>query len=179
MKSHPSTSLWHYTGRARPEWAREPGPGQESVWDYPRPPRIVPDAREILVRIGELELAHTCRSVRVLETASPPTFYLPPQDVRQALLAPAQGTSHCEWKGDACYFDFVSGASRVPRIAWTYPDPCPGFDSIRGWIGFFPSLAECFVDGERVRPQPGGFYGGWLTDEIVGPVKGNPGSSGW
>jgi uncharacterized protein (DUF427 family) len=149
------------------------------VWDYPRPPRIVPDAREVVVRVDDFELARTRLSVRVLETASPPTFYLPPEDVRVERLVAAAGRSRCEWKGEARYFDYVGDGVRVPRIAWCYPDPFPEFASIRGWLAFYPHLADCSVAGIAVEPQPSAFYGGWVTPEIVGPMKGEPGSEGW
>ena len=170
---------WRHRGGTRPEWAIEPGPGQESVWDYPRPPRIALESREVVVRVGAFELARSNASVRILETASPPTFYLPPDDVETETLHPVDGPSACEWKGLARYFEFRRDDDRVERIAWAYLDPYPEFDSIRGYFAFYPARAECFVDGERVRPQPGQFYGGWMTDEIVGPVKGEPGSESW
>ncbi len=179
MPSRPPIPLWRYRGQERPPWALEPGPGQESVWDYPRPPRLEPDARCVVVRVGSHELARSERAIRILETASPPTFYLPPEDVDLAALEAASGGSHCEWKGTARYFDYSKDGVRLEAFAWSYPDPFPEFEAIRDFLSFYPARAECLVDGERVRPQPGGFYGGWLTDEIVGPVKGDPGSSGW
>ncbi|MEM9177408.1 MAG: DUF427 domain-containing protein [Myxococcota bacterium] len=166
---------WALRGQARPAFAQEPGPGEESVWDYPRPPRIVADPRPVEVRFGERVLASTSRAVRVLETASPPTFYIPPDDVDLATLAESGRTSICEWKGQAVDFDLVGGPESV---AWCYPRVFPEFASIAGWIAFYPARVECLVAGERVRPQPGGYYGGWITDEIKGPVKGEPGISG-
>lgn len=166
---------WAWRGDRRPSFADQPGPGQESVWDYPRPPRIEPDARKIVVRFDARVIADTRRAVRVLETASPPTFYLPPEDVETALLRPSGGASHCEWKGEAEDLDLIEG----PRsAAWRYPRTYPEFASLRDWVAFYPAKLECLVDDQRVRPQPGGFYGGWITDEIVGPVKGEPGISG-
>jgi uncharacterized protein (DUF427 family) len=170
--------MWTYHGQRRPDFAEEPGPGQESVWDYPRPPRIVPDSREVVVRHGKDELARTVRGVRVLETASPPTFYIPPEDVSRALLVSAPGSSFCEWKGRAVYFSLAS-APELGSVGWSYPEPTRPFQSIRGYLSFYPAKVSCFVDGERVRPQPGGFYGGWVTSEIVGPFKGKPGTGGW
>jgi len=167
---------WQYDGRVRPPFAVVPGPGQESVWDYPRPPRLAADTRLVEVRHGEIVIATTRAAQRVLETASPPSFYLPPADVTEGVLVPAPGTSHCEWKGRARYWALHEGGTPV---AWTYDDPTPAFASIRGWFGFYPARVACHVDGERVRPQPGGFYGGWLTREIVGPVKGAPGTGHW
>lgn len=170
---------WQNTGRSRPAFALEPGPGQESVWDYPRPPAIAPDERLVEVRSGERLIAATRGAVRILETASPPTFYLPGDDVDTSLLAPAPGASWCEWKGDARYWKLAFDGAPAHAVAWDYPDPNPGFAAIKQYISFYPGRVACYVDGERVRPQPGGFYGGWLTDEIVGPVKGEPGTSGW
>ncbi len=167
---------WQYDGRRRPPFAEAPGPGRESVWDYPRPPRLAPDARLVEVRHGERPIAATRRAIRVLETASPPTFYLPPEDLSRGVLVPAPGSSHCEWKGRARYWALSEGGAPV---AWTYDDPTPAFAAIRGWFSFYPARVDCFVDGERVRPQPGGFYGGWLTDDISGPVKGEPGTGHW
>ena len=167
---------WQYDGRRRPPFAEAPGPGRESVWDYPRPPRLAPNARLVEVRHGERPIAATRRAIRVLETASPPTFYLPPEDLSRGVLVPAPGSSHCEWKGRARYWALSEGGAPV---AWTYDDPTPAFAAIRGWFSFYPARVDCFVDGERVRPQPGGFYGGWLTDDISGPVKGEPGTGHW
>jgi len=156
-----------------------PGAGQESVWDYPRPPRLSIDDREVVVRCGDLIVAATRRAIRVLETASPPTFYLPWSDVTPGLLEPAAGTSWCEWKGEARYWTLVSAGLRVERVAWSYPEPRPAFAAIREHVAFYASRLDCFVAGERVRPQPGGFYGGWITSDVVGPFKGDPGTSGW
>jgi uncharacterized protein (DUF427 family) len=167
---------WSNTGSARPPFAEVPGPGQESVWDYPRPPAYVPDARLIEVRADDLLVAATSRSIRVLETASPPTFYLPPDDVVPGTLVPAPGRSMCEWKGEAEYLALASGGGPV---AWRYPAPFPEFEPWAGWVGFYPGRIDCTVDGERVRPQPGGFYGGWITDDVVGPCKGDPGTEAW
>jgi uncharacterized protein (DUF427 family) len=165
---------WEFRGNERPDFALEPLEGQESVWDYPRPPVIVEDIREIEVRSvnGQL-LLKTNSARRLLETASPPTFYLPPEDLCVELI-PAVGSSFCEWKGVAEYFQFDN-----QRIAWRYPSPFETFESVAGWICFYPALTLCKVDGERVRAQAGGFYGGWVTNEIIGPYKGEPGTSGW
>jgi uncharacterized protein (DUF427 family) len=171
--------LWKHRGQNRPAFAIEPGPGQESVWDYPRPPRLVPDRRLVEVRAGELTVARSTRAVRVLETASPPTFYLPREDVRTDLLRPAPGSSFCEWKGRAGYFDLVVGETVIERAAWTYERPFEAFSGIASHVSFYPGRVACSVDGERVRAQAGGFYGGWITDEILGPYKGEPGTGGW
>ncbi|MGB0621267.1 MAG: DUF427 domain-containing protein [Myxococcota bacterium] len=166
---------WDYRGQRRPDFAEAPGLGQESVWDYPRPPRIIADPRRVEVRFGTRVIAATTRAVRVLETASPPTFYVPPEDVDIAALVPSGRRSLCEWKGEAVDFDLVDGPGSV---AWCYPRVFPEFAGIAGWFAFYPSRLECFVADERARPQPGGYYGGWLTEEIVGPVKGEPGITG-
>lgn len=171
-------SAWRHRGRDRPPFAVEPGPGQESVWDYPRPPRIEPDARRVLVRHGERVLADSSRCLRVLETASPPTFYVPPDDVARELLAPADGSSFCEWKGAARYWSLRAAPSAAP-VAWTYDDPLPEFSALRGHFAFYPARLECRVGGQRAEPQPGGFYGGWVTPDVVGPFKGEPSSAGW
>ncbi len=162
---------WLYRGQTRPAFAIGPGPGQESVWDYPRPPRIEPDRRRVSVYWGETVLAATRSAVRVLETAGPPTFYLPPEDVATEHLRPTPQGSHCEWKGNAAFFDVIGGPEQA---AWTYPDPYPEFASIAGWFAFYPTGLACHVGEERVRPQPGAYYGGWITSEVVGPFKGGP-----
>jgi uncharacterized protein (DUF427 family) len=172
--------MWQYNGSQRPPNVDVPAAGQESVWDYPRPPRLAPDARHVVVRMGACILADTHRAVRVLETASPPTFYLPPEDIDQTLLVAEPGVSLCEWKGAANYWTVVlPDGQRMEAVGWSYPRPKPAFAAIAGWLSFYPARLDCEVDGERVRPQPGGFYGGWLTDEIVGPVKGDPGTGHW
>lgn len=172
--------MWKYTGSERPPFASPPQLGQLSVWDFPRPPALLPYPRRVVVRARAVTLADSDRAVRIVETASPPTCYLPPDAVRLDLLREAAGSSCCEWKGIAAYLALapVDGiAGEV--VAWRYPNPRPAFAWIAGWIAFYPGRVECEVDGERVRPQPGGFYGGWLTDEIVGPVKGEPGTGHW
>ena len=172
--------MWQYTGSERPATDATPGPGQESVWDYPRPPRLAVDTRRVLVRAGAPIIADTRRAVRLLETASPPTFYLPPDDIDQTLIEATSGISMCEWKGAASYWTVVlPDGARLDAVGWSYPKPRPAFASIAGWLSFYPARLHCEVDGERVRPQPGGFYGGWLTDEIVGPVKGELGTGHW
>jgi uncharacterized protein (DUF427 family) len=146
---------WRFRGARRPAFAVPPNPDQESVWDYPRPPRIVRDGRLVEVRLGRRVIAKSRRALRVLETASPPTFYLPPEDVRSDLLAESGRESTCEWKGSALDLDLIEGPSSV---AWRYPHTYPEFETIAGWFSFYPAKLECFVSGERVRPQPGGFY---------------------
>lgn len=170
---------WRWHGQGRPPFAVEPGPGQESVWDYPRPPRVEPDPRPVRVEADGIEVAASGRALRVLETASPPTFYLPLSDVRHELLVPAAGRSYCEWKGPARYWSLQLPAGVRPQVGWTYPDPLAPFASLRDHVAFYPARVACFVDGARVEPQPGRFYGGWVTPELVGPFKGEPGSEGW
>ena len=170
---------WAHRGGARPSWAVEPGPGQESVWDYPRPPRLERDSRTVRVLHGDTLLAETRRALRVLETASPPTFYIPPQDVRKDLLVPGRGTSLCEWKGAASYWSLQLGAIEIRNVAWSYEKPFPEFVELAGYLGYYPAKVECYVDQHRVEAQAGGFYGGWITPEVVGPFKGESGTGGW
>jgi uncharacterized protein (DUF427 family) len=171
--------MWTYRGQKRPPFADEPAAGQESVWDYPRPPKLALDGRRVEVRLGKLIIADSIQTYRVLETASPPTFYIPPDDVRLQLLQPCPGSSICEWKGAAQYWALKrDGRSRQPA-GWFYPSPNAPFKAIAGYFSFYPARVECYVDGERVQPQPGEFYGGWVTHEIAGPFKGLPGTEHW
>ncbi|MEX1220268.1 MAG: DUF427 domain-containing protein [Solirubrobacterales bacterium] len=129
---------------------------------------------------GETTIASTERALRVCETAGAPVIYIPATDISPGLLQPAAGRgSYCEWKGAATYFDLITEDQVIPNAAWTYPAPSPGFDQISDHISFYPALVECRLGDELVRPQAGGFYGGWVTDEITGPIKGEPGSEGW
>ena len=151
------------------------GPGQESVWSYPRPPSAEVSTRRVVVEVAGSTIADTTRAVRVCETSHPPVYYVPRDDIADGVLQRAEGGSWCEWKGAATYWD-VHG---VEAAAWSYEDPTPGFELIRGYLAFSPAKLECLVDGERVRPQEGGFYGGWVTDDVVGPFKGGAGTWGW
>ena len=169
--------VWTNTGQQRPDFAVAPGPGQESVWDYPRPPALVRDNRAVEVKDGDCGIAHTTAAFRILETASPPTFYLPPADVDFELLVETRGNSICEWKGMAKYWALARDPDVL--VAWAYPRPRARFDRIKDYIAFYPGRVACYVDGERVRPQAGGFYGGWITSEVVGPFKGEPGTGHW
>jgi uncharacterized protein (DUF427 family) len=171
--------MWKYCGDERPPFAESPASGQESVWDYPRPPALRPDPRDIVVRSGATIIAESSASYRVLETASPPTFYIPPEDIRMEWLIEGDGMSYCEWKGAARYWSLTLPEGDLDNIAWSYSSPNPPFAAIAGYLSFYPGRIECYVGGERVRAQPGGFYGGWLTDDIAGPVKGPPGTSHW
>jgi uncharacterized protein (DUF427 family) len=153
-----------------------PGPGQESVWDYPRPPRVEPVRERVRVIADGVVIADSIRAQRVLETAGAPVYYLPREDVRMDRLRPTPRTTACEWKGSASYW----ATDSRPEVAWSYERPLPGFESIAGHLAFYASrVDEAWVGDERAIPQPGGFYGGWMTSRIVGPVKGEPGSSGW
>jgi uncharacterized protein (DUF427 family) len=161
-----------------------PGPGQESVWDYPRPPRLEQSGRELTVRAGEVLVARTSAAFRVLETSHPPTWYLPTTSIVDAVLRRSGAPSTtCEWKGPATYWDALladGGGERVIQGAvWSYERPTRPFLDIAGYLAFSPSDFECAVDGEIARPQEGGFYGGWITSDVVGPFKGIPGSWGW
>lgn len=171
--------MWEFRGGSRPSFATEPGPGQESVWDYPRPPALVPDSRLVVVTAGSKVIAESNRCIRALETASPPTFYIPSADVDAMSLLRVAGTSFCEWKGTAQYWALVNAQPRAEAIGWSYPRPSAAFANIADYYSFYPARVECFVDGERVRPQPGEFYGGWITNEVVGPFKGDPGTGRW
>jgi uncharacterized protein (DUF427 family) len=162
----------------------EPGPGQESAWDYPRPPRLEASSEHVVVRLAGTVVADTRRALRVLETSHPPTYYLPLADIAPGALRPAAGSSFCEWKGVAAYLDVVGGSGPdevvAERAAWTYPEPTPAFAGLRGYVALYPGrMDECTVDGEPVRAQDGGFYGGWVTSRVVGPFKGGAGSSSW
>jgi uncharacterized protein (DUF427 family) len=157
-----------------------PLPGQESVWDYPRPPRLEDFAGVITVDLGGQTIASTTRGWRVLETSHPPTYYLPRDCFVDGVLRPTSGSSWCEWKGLASYFDLVTGSARAPAAAWTYLTPTAGFEPIAGAVAVMAGAVDrCTVNGETVEPQPGGFYGGWVTTWVRGPFKGVPGSRGW
>ena len=165
---------------ARPERI-EPGPGQESVWDYPRPHRVEPTTRRVRIVHAGATVADTTRAVRVLETSQPPAFYLPLDDVDASLLVPSATHTFCEWKGTAAYVDVVvPGAEPVADAGWTYPSPVPTFAELVDRYAFYAQkLDACFVDDERVAANEGSFYGGWITSEVVGPFKGGAGSWGW
>ncbi len=158
----------------------QPGPGQESVWDYPRPPHLENPEKRVKVVFGGVTIAYATRAKRVLETSHPPVYYIPSEDIRMEHLTLAEGTSFCEWKGAARYYDIATGERKEHRAAWFYPDPAPAYAELRDYVAFYPSLMDaCWVDGEKVRAQEGDFYGGWITPEIVGPFKGGPGTWGW
>ncbi len=156
------------------------GPGQESVWAYPRPPRLEPTGAVVEIWLGDERIACTTAAFRVLETSHPPSYYLPRDAFGTGTIEPAAGSSTCEWKGRARYLDLAGGGLRAPRAGWSYPHPTSAFAAIAGHIAVYPAAVQrCTVDGEVVVPQPGTFYGGWVTSAIRGPFKGIPGSEGW
>ena len=158
-----------------------PGPGQTSVWTYPRPPKLEEVQRHVVIVLGGETIAEARRAFRVLETSHPPTWYIDRAAFRDGALRPAGGSSFCEWKGNASYLDVVGGAGKIAaRAAWTYPRPNVEFAAIANHVALYAGMMDaCYVDGERVTPQPGGFYGGWITSDVSGPFKGIPGSMGW
>ncbi|MBA2550735.1 MAG: DUF427 domain-containing protein [Nocardioidaceae bacterium] len=158
----------------------KPGPGQESVWDYPRPPALEPSDELVEVVLGGVVIASTRASLRVLETSHPPTYYLPISAYVEGSVRRAAGGSWCEWKGQARYFDLIGGDVVAHRCAWGYPTPTERFSRLLDHLAVYPAAVdEARVEGQVVRPQPGGFYGGWITDGVAGPFKGVPGSTGW
>jgi len=158
----------------------EPGPGQESVWDYPRPPKVEPSSSHIVVELDGIVIADTNASMRVIETSQPPAFYIPRAHIAMEHLIPTRTHTYCEWKGQASYFTVQAGNTVRTDAAWTYPEPLPGFDAISGHVAFYAQLMDrCFVDDEQVESNAGLFYGGWITSNIVGPFKGGPGTHGW
>lgn len=166
-----------FSTRPRPEPV---GPGQESAWDYPRPPRLEPVTARLRVVLGGITIAETTRGHRVLETSHPPNYYFPLDDVLPGALVPAGGSSFCEWKGRARYYDVVGGGLVAERAAWAYDEPSAAFAPIATHVAFYAGpMDACFVADERVIPQAGGFYGGWITSNVVGPFKGDPGTRGW
>ena len=167
--------LWSAEVRSRPGFAVEPGPSQESVWDYPRPPAIRRDGRLVEVRDGDVILAESIRAYKVMETASPPTFYIPRADIDFDYLERVSDTTYCEWKGTATYWALARDPAEP--VAWCYERP--RFEVIKGHLAFYPGRVDCRLDGETVRPQPGPFYGGWITSDVVGPFKGEPGTGHW
>lgn len=153
----------------------EPQPLRERVADYPRPPHLQHTSRVLRVEAFGQVIAETRRGLRVLETWHPPTYYLPVEDVDRGVLERLNARSLCEFKGVANYFDVVLGGRRIVSAAWSYPHPTPAFAPLAGHLAFYPSKLDCFVDGERVRAQEGGFYGGWITADLIGPFKGDGG----
>jgi uncharacterized protein (DUF427 family) len=165
----------------RPPHAQIPADGQESVWDYPRPPRVEKSTERIQITLGGVVIADSVESRRVLETSQPPVYYLPRTDFAEGVLSPAAGTSFCEFKGSAKYVTLRGGSGVVAQAAgWFYPTPTAGFSELRDRVAVYPAAMDaCTVDGEAVAPQEGDFYGGWITSRVVGPFKGAPGTLGW
>lgn len=158
----------------------EPQEGQESVWDYPRPPRLEPAAQRLRVVFNGVTIADSTRGYRVLETSSPPTYYIPRDDVETQYLTNSHSHSVCEWKGGAVYWNIEIDGKRSEDAGWSYPDPVDRFAGITDYVAFYPGRVDaCYVGDEQVQPQDGRFYGGWITSNIVGPFKGAPGSEHW
>ena len=157
-----------------------PGPGQESVWDYPRPPRVERTTSRVVVRLAGVTIADTRAALRVLETSHPPVFYLPRADIGPDALVPGERATWCEFKGLATYFDVAAGGRTERDAAWTYVEPMAGYEALRDHVAFYPArMDECLVDTERVQAQEGDFYGGWITSKVVGPFKGGAGTYTW
>lgn len=160
--------------------AEQPAPGQESVWNYPRPAVAEPTRAHIVITHAGGLVADTRSAIRTLETSHPPTYYIPTSDITPDRLRRAGGGSFCEWKGQAVYWDVVIEGLVLPQVGWSYPDPTPAFDILRDYVAFYAGpFDSCTLDGEKVIPQAGGFYGGWITSRLAGPFKGSPGSLGW
>jgi uncharacterized protein (DUF427 family) len=157
-----------------------PQPGQESVWDYPRPPRLEDSNDHIHIVFQGVVIAETRRAKRVLETSHPPVYYIAPEDIKMEYLTPTSRQTYCEFKGAASYYTIRVSGAEVPNGAWYYEHPSKGYESLAGYVAFYPGKMDaCYVNGEKVQAQPGDFYGGWITNKIVGPFKGGPGTYGW
>lgn len=158
----------------------EPGPGRESVWDYPRPPRLEDSSKHIQVIFNGIIIADSHHAKRILETSHPPVYYLPPEDVQLEHLTPTRRSTFCEWKGTASYYTITVGDKSITNAAWFYRQPAHPYEALAIYVAFYPGkMNACYVDGERVQAQEGDFYGGWITNEIVGPFKGRAGTFGW
>lgn len=158
----------------------EPKAGQESVWDYPRPPKLERTNKHLKIIFNNVIIAETSLAFRVLETSHPPVYYFPPSDVQMKFLTETTNSSFCEWKGRAGYYTIEVGEKRIENAAWFYPQPTENFKEIENYIAFYPSKMDaCFADGELIETQEGDFYGGWITSDIVGPFKGGAGTWGW
>ena len=172
--------------RDRPPVSRivTPGPGQESVWDFPRPPRVEPVIERVRVLAFGRTIADSTSALRIVETAGAPCYYLPPDDCSSDLLVATGEWTLCEWKGIALAYDLVENSRAIRNAAWTYPDALTdlgaGYERIAGYFAFYAARVDaCFIGDEKVRPQGGGFYGGWITSALTGPIKGDPGSGNW
>jgi uncharacterized protein (DUF427 family) len=160
-----------------------PGIGQESVWDYPRPPRVEPVTQSVEIRFKDSLIAATTQALRVLETSGAPAFYISESDIAPGIIRKTPEWGLCEWKGIYYFSDLVIGNDVVSKAGWTFPKPLTdlgcGYEALAGRYAFYPSKVECYLAGERARPQPGGYYGGWVTSRVTGPFKGAPGSENW
>jgi uncharacterized protein (DUF427 family) len=171
---------WKYDGSERPPWADAPGPGQLSVWDFPRPPQVDREMRTVRIEQRGVVVAESCDALRVAETSGAPAFYLPGSDVDLALLARSDAASFCEWKGRARHFDLRVAGSVAREAVWSYPDPFAEFLAIRDRLAFHPGRIDgCWLGDAKAVAQPGGYYGGWVTPDLAGPIKGGPGSGSW
>jgi uncharacterized protein (DUF427 family) len=172
--------IYRMSDRTQRIQRQTPEPGQESVWDYPRPPRIEPTSKHVRVIFNGVTIAETTRALRVLETSHPPVYYIPVADVRMLFLRKTERETLCEFKGLAAYFTVAVGDKTVPNAAWCFPDPPPEYEAIKDHVAFYASRMDaCYVNDEKVRAQEGDFYGGWITSEVVGPFKGGVGTWGW
>jgi len=153
---------------------------KESVWDYPRPPRLEKFSGELKVVFSGITIAHSKNAYQVLETSHPPVYYIPKEDIKTEFLRENNRTSLCEFKGIATYWDLKVGTQLIPNAAWSYEKPTPQFLPITGYLAFYSEKMDaCYVNGEKVKPQSGNFYGGWITKNIQGPFKGAPGTKSW
>lgn len=158
----------------------EPVPGQESVWDYPRPPRLEESNKLVQVVFNGVVIAHTQRAKRILETSQPPAYYIPPEDIKMEYFVPTKKSTFCEWKGQASYYTITVNGKTADNAAWYYPQPTAGYTNITNFVAIYPSKMDaCYFNGEKVQAQEGDFYGGWITRNIVGPFKGGPGTYDW
>jgi uncharacterized protein (DUF427 family) len=157
-----------------------PKPGQESVWDYPRPPKLDRCSKHIRVVFNGVTIAETYRAIRILETCHPPVYYIPPEDIKREYLTLTNRHTFCEFKGAASYYTITVGDQTVQNAAWFYSEPHPDYQALKNYVAFYASQMEaCYVGDEKVTGQEGDFYGGWITGDIVGPYKGGPGTFGW
>lgn len=169
---------WQFNGRQRPPFAEIPEDGQVSVWDFPRPPAVEKVTQSISVFHEDLCLAKTSNGYAVMETASPPTYYIPLSAVnKEHLVSIPHKTSVCEWKGSAQYWALANNPQNA--IAWSYAKPFSPFEKLKDYFAFYPQQLTCFLGDEKVRPQPGLFYAGWITNNLAGPFKGDPGTGHW
>lgn len=158
----------------------EPHPGQESVWDYPRPPKVEATTKRICIIFNGKTIVDTTNALRVLETSHPPVYYIPFHDIQNAEIISTPHRTFCEFKGAAAYWTLTVGDKTAKNVAWSYPNPVSGYESLKDYLAFYPSRMDaCYVGDEQVQPQSGDFYGGWITSDIVGPFKGGPGTTGW